>query len=273
MSSPPPSLPVSIGSPRRREDFRSGTPTPTGSPDIRALRAQLQGTPPIPNIPARYTPVSSSYSGREVPLGTSFPTNELAVRPPFSIVSGMRPSTSDSPRSGIDFGAVDLDNLPGEEKARILRRHLVLPDERQSRAETSSMSGSDREEGPSASVLTPLRTPQTRESSEAFPIPYDAHGADITLVILSSCPLSLDPFCLAATTSISGIRIKDAKPHVPGPCRMQVQLLRRTLRLSTFTNREDSVATMSSYNPTARDQRKDVRLTISLSFCTSLDSL
>ncbi|KAL4066938.1 transmembrane amino acid transporter protein-domain-containing protein [Scleroderma yunnanense] len=179
MPSPPPSQPVNIGSPRGRENFRSGTPTPTGSPDIRALRAQFAGTPPVPNIPARYTPLSASCSSREAPLGTSFPTNELAARPPFAIVSGRRPATSDSPRSGCDLGVADLDGLSDEGKAKVLRRHLVLRDERQNKAETNSLSGSDREEGPSSS-LTPVRMPQTRESSEAFPIPYEAHGADIT---------------------------------------------------------------------------------------------
>ncbi|KIM67617.1 hypothetical protein SCLCIDRAFT_1210268 [Scleroderma citrinum Foug A] len=178
MSSPPPSLPVNIGSPRRRESFLSGTPTPTS--DIRALRAQFSGTPPVANIPARYTPVSASFSGREVPQETSFPTNDLAVRPPFAIASGKRPSTSGSPSSGVDFGVADLDSLPDEEKARILSRHLVLRDERQNRVETNSLSGSDREEGPSGSFSTPLRLPQPRESSEAFSIPYEAHGADIT---------------------------------------------------------------------------------------------
>lgn len=131
--------------------------------------------------------MSASFSGREVPQETSFPTNDLAVRPPFAIASGKRPSTSGSPSSGVDFGVADLDSLPDEEKARILSRHLVLRDERQNRVETNSLSGSDREEGPSGSFSTPLRLPQPRESSEAFSIPYEAHGADITSVTFSSC--------------------------------------------------------------------------------------
>ncbi|KAG6333778.1 hypothetical protein ID866_5313 [Astraeus odoratus] len=177
MSSPPPSKPVNIGSPRAAEIVRLGTPTPTGTPDIRVLRAQYSGTPPIPNIPSRY-PVSASYSSREGLPGTSFPSNEAGTRSPLGIVSGKRPSTSDTPQSGSDVGIVDLDGLSDEEKARILRRHLVLRDERLNKADTNSLSGSDREEGPSGSCLTPVR-PQ-RDSSDAFPIPYEAPGADIT---------------------------------------------------------------------------------------------
>ncbi|KAH7926377.1 amino acid transporter [Leucogyrophana mollusca] len=182
MSSP--SKPVNIGSPRLRPS--SASLTPIGTPDLRALRAQYSGTPPVPNIPARYTPTTAANDG-----GVSFessslgpiipPTGSLpkAPRPSFGGISAKRPSSSGVPGSGGDSTPIDMDSLTDEEKARVLRRHLVMRDERQGAEQDARASGSDG--APSAGSSTPVVRPTLlREPTETFPIPYDAPGADVT---------------------------------------------------------------------------------------------
>ncbi|KAJ3739350.1 vacuolar amino acid transporter 4 [Lentinula detonsa] len=122
-----------LGIPRHGSQSRSATPA--GTPDLRALKAQvISGTPPVglsippPNIPPRTS--SSAPSG---PSG---------------------PSRTESP---LDL-PVDLDDLPDEEKAKILRRHLVSREERERER-------IDTQEG---------------EDNEPFPVPYAAPGADVT---------------------------------------------------------------------------------------------
>ncbi|KAI5983401.1 amino acid transporter [Pisolithus albus] len=151
MSSPSASRPVNIGSPRRDGASRTGTPTPTGTPDIRLLRAQYSGTPPVPNIAVRYTPASASYSSRDGPLATSVSSNDGAT------VGGRRPFAPEN--SENDTSATDMMGLSDEEIARVVRQHL---------------------DAPTTSSITPVRSPPQRESADAFPIPYEAPGADIT---------------------------------------------------------------------------------------------
>lgn len=170
MSSPLPSKPVNIGTPK---GSTTGTPL-TGTPDIRVLRAQLVGTPPV-NIPSRYVVdpiVGPSGSGSSLNY-TSTPLHPMAAEH----ATIHRQASGDISQSGVDSGIADLDSLPDEEKARILRRHLVLREERQSRVDASSLSGSDLDDGP-FSTLTPTR--QRQENLDAFPITYEAPGADIT---------------------------------------------------------------------------------------------
>ena len=72
-----------------------------------------------------------------------------------------------------------FDDLTDQEKARILRKHLVPRDERESNSRRGSMSaGSDAgrlSEQPSTSQLR-----VQREDTDPFPVPYHAPGADIT---------------------------------------------------------------------------------------------
>ena len=90
----------------------------------------------------------------------------------------MRP---DTPGSGVDL-TNPLDDLTDEEKAKILRKHLVSPNERNPVEDDSrrgSMSaGSDSGDISKRSSVAQLR-PQ-RQDSEAFPVPYHAPGADVT---------------------------------------------------------------------------------------------
>ncbi|KAG0700274.1 amino acid transporter [Suillus ampliporus] len=183
MSSP--SRPVNIGSPRQGHVFHSGTPTPTGTPDLRAWRAQYTGTPPVPNIPARFTP--DSFTSGSPGLNT-LPQSEFlgrAYRLPSGGISSARPSISGTPGSGFDSGALDLDNPPDEDKARVIRRHLLMREERQNRGDVNSIAGSEldgrvpNDDVPSAGSSTPPPAVLIEET-EVFPIPYEAPGADIT---------------------------------------------------------------------------------------------
>lgn len=174
------SKPVNI---RNALAFDSATSTPSGTPDVRALRAQYSGTPPVPNIPPRYTPPAGSYSNptRDGSPSTNLSSNELFAklhRPSSSTINAKRPANAATPGSAVDNNVVDLDNLPAEDKARMLRRHLLLSGDRhQSRTDLRSLDGSDQDI-PDQDERT-LGSSQ-RDVSEAFSIPYHAPGADVT---------------------------------------------------------------------------------------------
>ncbi|KAG1774427.1 amino acid transporter [Suillus placidus] len=179
MSSP--SRPVNIGSPRKDNVFHSGTPTPIGTPDLRTWRAQYTGTPPVPNIPARFTPESFTSGS---PGQNLLPQSEFLGRayrlPPTGI--SPRPSSAITPGNGFDSSALDSDTPPDDHKAKVIRRHLLMREERQNRGDVNSLSGSEldgrvsNDDIPSAGSSTPA----FREETEAFSIPYEAPGADIT---------------------------------------------------------------------------------------------
>ncbi|KIK66778.1 hypothetical protein GYMLUDRAFT_37905 [Collybiopsis luxurians FD-317 M1] len=167
MSSPP-SKPLGI--PRRGSQSQAGTPV--GTPDLRALRAQvISGTPPAglsipPNIPLRTSSPAPSgpFADNTGTPGSSSPArNFLAAQ----LAAG--PSGEQTPPNL----PVDLDDLPDEEKAKILRRHLVSKEERE-RNEQPEDSPSLRSK-PSSGIGRP-----EREDSEPFPVPYAAPGADVT---------------------------------------------------------------------------------------------
>ncbi|KAF9243462.1 amino acid transporter [Melanogaster broomeanus] len=167
------SKPVNIGSPRAAA-FYSGTPPPGAStPDIKALRAQYSGTPPVPNIPVpvRYTPPSGSSPGAYFLT----PKEMVFKRPSSSGISAQRPTSSGTPRSGVDVNVVDLEDLPDEDKARVIRRHLVLREEN-----FGSLASSDHDTREADAPSVGPSTPGRGDGSEAFPIPYHASGADVT---------------------------------------------------------------------------------------------
>jgi len=183
MSSP--SRPVDIGSPRQLYVFHSESPTPAGTPHLRAWRAQYTGTPPVPNIPARFTPGNSTSGSPSLNLPPSHPG--LLGRhylSPSDRISSARPSSSGTPGSSFDPGAVYLDNLLDEGKARVIRRHLLMPEERQNQGGFGSICGSEvdvpvpNDDVLSAGSSCSVRPPA--EETETFPIPYEAPGADIT---------------------------------------------------------------------------------------------
>lgn len=111
------------GTPLLGGGFRdTSTPPFVGTPDnIRLLRAQvISGTPPV---------------------GLSIPPRDMDI-PPRAGTPGSGNGVG-TPASGADVGPsrsqgetpvptpINLDNLPADEKARILARHLVSDDERQ----------------------------------------------------------------------------------------------------------------------------------------------
>jgi proton-coupled amino acid transporter len=81
----------------------------------------------------------------------------------------------------------NLDDLPDEEKAKVLRRHLVSKEERERQQQAGgletpgSQTGSRRGSG-AGLARRPSRTALQRQETEAFPVPYDAPGADVTYV-------------------------------------------------------------------------------------------
>lgn len=182
MSSP--SRPVNIGSPRRDNVVHSGTPTPIGTPDIRAWRAQYTGTPPVPNIPPRFTPESFTSASLTQSM---LPQSEFLGRayrlPPTGI--SPRPSSAITPGNGYDSSALDSDTPLDDHKAMVIRRHLLMREERQNKGDVNSISGSEldgrvsNDDTPSAGSSTPPPG-ILREETEVFPIPYEAPGADIT---------------------------------------------------------------------------------------------
>ena len=185
-----PTIPVNINSPRISrvglDGTPGGSPALTGTPDLRAIRAHYAGTPPLPNIPPRS---SASVSGSVTPraseplIGRSSTPIPVSASP-IGGISARRPgvqgsSTGGTPASGGDANtfAVDLDDLPDEEKAKILRRHLVSRNVR-----SGSWSGGNVSRRSSAGQMRGLR----REDTEQFPVPYHALGADVTCVSVYS---------------------------------------------------------------------------------------
>ncbi|KAJ3994330.1 vacuolar amino acid transporter 4 [Lentinula boryana] len=161
-----------LGIPRRGSQSRSATPA--GTPDLRALKAQvISGTPPVglsippPNIPPRTSsPAPSGPSVEGTPASLSTARIQLAG-----------PNRTESP---LDL-PVDLDDLPDEEKAKILRRHLVSREERErERIETQEGTPSFTPEPPSQTRRSSGSGRIAREDSEPFPVPYAAPGADVT---------------------------------------------------------------------------------------------
>ena len=180
-----------MSTPTRPVNIRPGTPQTndassiSGSPGIRALRAQY-GTPPVPNIPPRNIPVQTpniDIGGRV----SSSPRPSIAGTP---IIGGIRMQAPGGPGSGARTPTSGYENqleeLTDEEKARILRRHLVSKEQREQQLDRKSSFGSftDRGEGPSKSKRQFVgvgRDPlPVDEDSETFPIPYHTPGADLT---------------------------------------------------------------------------------------------
>jgi proton-coupled amino acid transporter len=160
------SEPLNIARPRLSpgDAVSNSFTTPIGTPDLRALRSQYAaGTSPPPNIPPR--------------AGSAVPTPETeSPRPP-------RMTRPGSPSS--DVNALDLDDLPDEEKAKVLRRHLVSRDERMNRPVANSLPGSDAEvtQAPDQEISRKSSMQGLhphREDTEPFPVPYHTPGADVT---------------------------------------------------------------------------------------------
>lgn len=109
-----------------------------------------------------------------------------------------------------------LDGLTDEDKAKILRRHLVTPEDRRrvsiaaSETDKPAVPGSSAQSRRSSGVPAQhVSFPAERENSDSFPIPYEAQGADVTYVpvffFLTPLPISgADIPHPLATKSING---------------------------------------------------------------------
>ncbi|KAL1740128.1 transmembrane amino acid transporter protein-domain-containing protein [Schizophyllum fasciatum] len=188
MSSP--SKPLNIGSPSRR-DANGSQQTPTGTPDRRLLRAQYGGTPPLPNVPPR-TGVSASPANRPInllPPSDSQTGSRRGSQVAGGISAGARSFGDQSTGSGTSTpsGQVpELEDLPDEEKAKVLRRHLVSREERLRNGDSDTPSGSatptlkKQSHSSLRSTGQDTTSDRQREESDAFPISYETPGADIT---------------------------------------------------------------------------------------------
>ena len=208
-----PSLPVNIGLPKPRPTYDSigqpssvtipsgpagaGTPA-TGTPDLRAIRANYAGTPPVPNIP----PWVTGAGGVATPLNRPASSVSIAVPTPlrqnaagqaFGGLSATRQQAQQPAPSPAPTPLPDLDDLPVEEKVQILARHLVSnelrtkpaagpSDENGSDRSLRSTSESIRSHGLEGGVLRDglIGEHTQREESEPFPIHFHAPGADVT---------------------------------------------------------------------------------------------
>jgi len=165
-----------VGTPDSRRDTPSLFGTPA-TPDLRGLRAQYigtpyVGTPPLPNIPPRTGTSTPRPSASTEPL--VFPGS--GPRPSVSGISSRRPSVVGL---GLDVVSTpdptaDIDNLPEDDKVKVLRKHLVSRDVRQG----------NNSKAPSRRSSTSQFARPRQEDTEAFPVPYHTPGADITYVCM-----------------------------------------------------------------------------------------
>lgn len=205
MSSP--SKPLSIHKPSSGNETVSqaafsavGTPA-LGTPDLRALRAGYAGTPPVPNIPPRIA--AAVTGGASTPPFRPASSSSLATSTPqrFGQVVGGISATREHPQqfaSPTPVSISDLDDLPIQDKVQVLERHLVPPelrmkpngsnvesgdianDSKSTAASIRSQPTSVLENAGDSSIHPEQLEPTQREGSEAFPITFDAPGADVT---------------------------------------------------------------------------------------------
>lgn len=193
-----PEVPVTITPVDRTDRPASGRSTP-----VRGFRQYgTPPTPPIANIPPRASFNYGSPSGLGI-VGLQQHTSPSSRR--GSTSQGLRPRTpvlSGSPGTGSPKYTV-ADEISEEEMARVLRRHLVSRNERQAAntgrntpdpavqserehaVEEEEVVERDRDDSKSSvhslAGVNPSPPRQvTRQDSDAFPIPFEAPGGDIT---------------------------------------------------------------------------------------------
>ncbi|EFI27948.1 vacuolar amino acid transporter 4 [Coprinopsis cinerea okayama7 len=192
MSSP--SQPINIKSPKLSSDgqgLSSSFAPSMGTPNRNNLRAPFVGTPPLPNIPPRSssgTPMQRTGSPMLNNNGFSTAGGPSGISQSFT-----RPmSISGSPNPNAPN--IDFESLTDEDKARVLRKHLVSKDARSKYdGKPKSIAGSEldvpqhgSDNGTShpdsrrSSVGADDGKRMNREETDPFPIPYNAPGADVT---------------------------------------------------------------------------------------------
>ena len=177
-SDPNATIPLGITGPRSPRDERSALFDAQAALNMALdVPGSWAGTPP-PNIPPRNI-------GFPRPGSPSLPSGAVSRGTPSS---NQMPAFFDLPGSVADGNRVfatpqDLEEIPDEDKARILRRHLVSRDERDNtssrRTSVSALPRVDTLRSEPGGSGEPV------EEEAEFPIPYSTPGGDITYV---SCP-------------------------------------------------------------------------------------
>ncbi|KAH9957401.1 transmembrane amino acid transporter protein-domain-containing protein [Russula dissimulans] len=176
--SPRSQLTPAFGTPssRRAHDSRPSTPG-SGTPDLRSLRAQYTGTPPLPNIPPRTGTSTPRPSTSTEPL--VFPGRDAGLRhvPSIGGISARRPSAAVG--LGLDDypppdPTADVESLHEGDRVRVLRRHLVSREERQGNNGHDASSGAPSRQESSSNLSHHF------QQDAAFPVPYHTPGGDIT---------------------------------------------------------------------------------------------
>ncbi|KAF8340300.1 transmembrane amino acid transporter protein-domain-containing protein [Cantharellus anzutake] len=180
--SKPTSSPVGIHFPGRQDDRPVAGQAQFASNDSHGTPASF-GTPP-PNIPPRFVSASLRPSVSSSPrLGPAFgsPSRGSPLVSGRASPAGLPEVRDERGRSGTPIPR-ELDGLPDEEKARVLRRHLVSREERGSRAPSITPNVSARQDtGGVSAVPGRSKTSSLYEmDDEEFPITYSHPGADIT---------------------------------------------------------------------------------------------
>ena len=178
-----PALPGSV--PRPQASFSSRSPNVASSPSLTGVLGKKETVSVGSQGQSNLAAALSGSPGVMSPPVSQDQANP-ALRPPST--SGQRSGTSTTHN---DSTFSNLAEIPDEEKARILRKHLVSAQERQ--AGNKSQSGTPGPEAPSpADDLDPSRTgsavgegssddaDKKQDDSDRFPIPYDVVGGDVT---------------------------------------------------------------------------------------------
>lgn len=155
--------PRSLGSERGVD--RTSTPPPRSDADIGGKAA--------------ITSTSQTKSALTAALGKAADSKDKEPEPPSpKPASPEQPSGSATPLRPDESAFSTLAEVPDEEKARVLRRHLVSAEERgSSRVPTPGQDGTPVEGSQAGDSAV-----ADRPEDEPFPIPYDAPGGDVTCV-------------------------------------------------------------------------------------------
>jgi solute carrier family 36 (proton-coupled amino acid transporter) len=189
MTSPSQPLNIKVSSRGGQGDLESRSASfahSVGTPDLRAIRAQFPGIPP--NIPVRGSvtpslhPASSTVSLRALP-------DRSTPRPTPHLISGLSAAREAIGTSSETPPIADLDDLPDEERVKVLERHLFSKDQRMKAFTEGNNpfkdSVIDRISGPDSPSTISRRSSNglsqgKKDDLEPFPILYDAPGADVT---------------------------------------------------------------------------------------------
>ena len=189
MTSPSQPLNIKVSSTRGHGDLDSHSASfahSVGTPDLRAIRAQFPGIPP--NIPVRGSVTPSLHPASSTVSLRAFPDRPTPRSTP-QLISGLSATRENIGTSSEAPPIADLDDLPDEERVKVLERHLVSKDQRMKAFIEGNNSFKDsvmeRISGPDSPSTISRRSSnglsqRKKEDLEPFPILYDAPGADVT---------------------------------------------------------------------------------------------